>query len=271
METRFKDTTDNIKAIKAHLLATTGTAPPTVLFIDEIPTDNAKKGEKIKEWTRKGIDNGLYLDPEKDAMLRNIPLPDGSKKVDVTQNALDEGVISVKRDRAAKDLSRWNEEKRAFMKLNAQGSSGEKDDQNPVPKRNLTRKVRKPKSTPSSLPKHTSKPLSKSHQHQISIQTAVATAVVPTYADTSVVSTSALTSTHTTFTALSPPKTTSPPSLPAIKQKTADVKTSVVMTTVVETPVVSTAVCQSQTTATAPSKTSSASPKIKKEKGYHTR
>ena len=68
-------------------------------------------------------------------MLRNIPLPDGSKKVDVTQNALDEGVIGVKRDRAAKDLSRWNEEKRAYMELNAQGCSGEKDDQNLIPKK----------------------------------------------------------------------------------------------------------------------------------------
>ena len=63
-----------------------------------------KRWEKIKEWIKKGIDNGVYLDPEKDAMLRNIPLPDGSKKVDVTQNALDEAVASVKRDRAAKDL-----------------------------------------------------------------------------------------------------------------------------------------------------------------------
>ena len=160
----------------------------------------------MKEWIKKGIDNGVYLDPEKDAMLRNIPWPDGSKKVDVTQNALDEGVISVKRDRAAKDLSRWNEEKRAFMKLNAQGCSGEKDDQNPIPKRNLTRKVRKPKSTPSSLPKHTSKPPSKSHQHQTSTQTVAETSVVPTSAGTSAVTTTALTSTHTTTTALSPPK-----------------------------------------------------------------
>ena len=46
METRFNDTKDDIKAIKAHLLATTGTSPPTVLFIDEIPSDNTKKGEK---------------------------------------------------------------------------------------------------------------------------------------------------------------------------------------------------------------------------------
>ena len=65
MESRYKDTKDDIKALKAHLLTTTGTAPPTVLFIDELPPDNAKKGEKIKEWIKKGIDNGLYLDTEK--------------------------------------------------------------------------------------------------------------------------------------------------------------------------------------------------------------
>ena len=119
-------------------------------------------------------------------MLREIPLPDGSKKVDVTQNALDDAVISVKRDRAAKALSRWNEEKKAFMKLNAQGCSGEKDDQNPIPKGNLTRKVRKPKFTPSILQKHTPKSLPKSHQHQTSTQT--------------VVTTTAPTQTHTTST-----------------------------------------------------------------------
>ncbi|MFS7999450.1 hypothetical protein Hanom_Chr12g01166321 [Helianthus anomalus] len=262
MESRFRDTNNDIKAIKGHLLTTTGTAPPTVLYIDELHADNAKKGEKIKEWVKKGIENGLYLDTENDAMLRDIPLPDGSKKVDVTQNALDNVVISVKKDRAAKDLARWNEENRAFMKLNAQGCSGEKDDQNPVPKGNLTRKVRKPKSTPSSLQKHTPKPPPKSHQHQTSTQTVVTTTALTS---------SHTTSTHTTTTAILPLKTTSPPSPPAKKQKTTDVTTSAVMTTVVETPVVSTTVSQSQTTATHitptdPPKTSSAFPKIKRRK-----
>ncbi len=170
MESRFRDTNDDIKALKAQLLTTTGTAPPTVLYTDDLPADNAKKGEKIKEWVKKGIDNGLYLDTTTGAMLRDIPLPDGNKKVDVTRNALDYAVISVKRDRMAKALSRWNEEKKAFMKLNAQGCSGEKDDQNPIPKGKLTRKVRKPKSTPSSLSKHSPKTLSKSHLHQTSTQ-----------------------------------------------------------------------------------------------------
>ena len=119
LESRFRNTQADIKAIKAHILETTGTAPPTILFIDQLPPDNAKKGEKIQEWKKKGIDDGLYVEPEQDAMTRNTPLPDGSKKVDVTQNALDEAVASVKTDRAAKDMSRWNEEKRAFMKLNA--------------------------------------------------------------------------------------------------------------------------------------------------------
>ncbi|KAJ0870631.1 hypothetical protein HanRHA438_Chr11g0502661 [Helianthus annuus] len=120
LEPRFRNAQADIKA---NILETTGTAPPTVLFIDQLPPDNAKKGEKIQEWKKKGIDDGLYVEPEKDAMTRNIHLPDGSKKVDVTQNALDEAIASVKRDRAAKDLSRWNEEKRAYMELNAQGCS----------------------------------------------------------------------------------------------------------------------------------------------------
>ncbi|MFS7963377.1 hypothetical protein Hanom_Chr08g00737361 [Helianthus anomalus] len=278
MESRFRDTKDDIKAIKAHLFTTTGTASPTVLLIDELPPDNAKKGEQMKEWTKTGIDNGLYMAQEQGAMLRKIPLPYGSKKVDLTQNALDDGVTSVKRDRAAKDLARWNEEKKDFMELNAQGCSGEKDVQNPVPKRNLTRKVKKLMSTPSSLSKHTPKHLSKSHQHQTSTQTAAETSVVSTSDGTSAVSTTALipthtTLTHTTTTALSPSllKTTLPSSPPAIKQKTTNVTTSAVMTTVVETPVVSTAIGQSQTTAshittTVPSKTSSDPPSTKRRK-----
>ncbi|KAJ0870768.1 hypothetical protein HanRHA438_Chr11g0504151 [Helianthus annuus] len=64
-ESRFRNTQADIKAIKAHLLNTTGTAPPTVLFINQLPQDNAKKGEKIKEWKKKGIDDGLYLEPKK--------------------------------------------------------------------------------------------------------------------------------------------------------------------------------------------------------------
>jgi len=288
MESRFKNTQADIKAIKAYILNTTGTALLTILFIDQLPPDNAKKGEKIQEWKKKGIDDGLYIEPEKDAMTRKIPLPDGSKKVDVTQNALDEAVASVKRDRAAKDMSRWNEEKRAYMELNAQGCSEPEDVQNPVPKRNPTRKLREPKSIPSRLTKHTPKPPSKSPQHQTSTQTVVVTPAVSTTVDTSVVSTTVsqtpaitstrTTSTHTTTTALppspskitSPPKTTSPPSPPAKKQKTSDVTTSVVMTTVVETPVVSTAISQppstTQITTTDPPKTSSASLTIKRRR-----
>ncbi|MFS7912080.1 hypothetical protein Hanom_Chr02g00125621 [Helianthus anomalus] len=47
MEARYKDTQANIKAIKAHLFQTTGTSPPTIIYVEN--PDDAKKGEKGKK------------------------------------------------------------------------------------------------------------------------------------------------------------------------------------------------------------------------------
>ena len=46
MEARYKDTQADIKAIKAHLLQTTGTAPPSIIYVEN--PDDAKRGRKIK-------------------------------------------------------------------------------------------------------------------------------------------------------------------------------------------------------------------------------
>ncbi|MFS7955112.1 hypothetical protein Hanom_Chr07g00638791 [Helianthus anomalus] len=74
METRYKDTQSDIKAIKAHLLQTTGTSPPTIICVEN--PDDAKKGEKGK----KGKE-GLYLPPDPlSKPVVEIPRPDGSKK-----------------------------------------------------------------------------------------------------------------------------------------------------------------------------------------------
>ena len=66
VESRFKDTQADIKAIKAHIQSASGKVPPTVLFMNEPFPDNAKKGEKIK-WKKKGIEDGIYIEPEKDS------------------------------------------------------------------------------------------------------------------------------------------------------------------------------------------------------------
>ncbi|MFS8016625.1 hypothetical protein Hanom_Chr15g01370761 [Helianthus anomalus] len=166
-------------------------------------------------------------------MTKQIPLPDGSKKLDVTTNALVDALAWVKRDREAKRKARVD-----YRRL--------------------------PKSIPVRRSKSAKKP---------PLKTSVVTSVVSTAVGTSVVSTSAPTSTHTTSThtistALppSPPKSQSPP---VKRQKTAVVKTSAVKTLVVGTPVVSIAVSLSQTTATTttfPSKTSSVPPQIKRRR-----
>ncbi|MFS7929986.1 hypothetical protein Hanom_Chr04g00338871 [Helianthus anomalus] len=84
METRFMDTQGDIKEIKAHLLQTTGIAHPSIIFVDK-PHDDAKKGEKKK----KGYEDCLYIKPDPlSKLVVEIPKPDGSKKVDESQNAL---------------------------------------------------------------------------------------------------------------------------------------------------------------------------------------
>ncbi|KAJ0442334.1 hypothetical protein HanIR_Chr16g0808011 [Helianthus annuus] len=63
VESRFKDTQADIKAIKAHIQSASGKVSSTVLFMNEPFPDNAKKGEKIK-WKKKGIDDGMYVESE---------------------------------------------------------------------------------------------------------------------------------------------------------------------------------------------------------------
>ncbi|XP_022004108.1 uncharacterized protein LOC110901605 [Helianthus annuus] len=212
MESRFKNTQADIKAIKAHILNTTDTAPPTIIFVDNPPPDNAKKGEKLKQMKKRGYEDGLYIEPQKDSMTKDIPLPDGTKKIDVTTNTLAEAKASVKRDREAKDKSRWEKEKRAFMELNEQGISEPKDHKNPEPKRkNPTRKVREPKHTPSRPTKQTPKP-TKNLTHQSSTQTTIVTPAISTTVGNSVVS--AVLKPKTT-TATAPTSTTAPPNIPS--------------------------------------------------------
>ncbi|MFS7953596.1 hypothetical protein Hanom_Chr07g00620591 [Helianthus anomalus] len=257
MESRFKDTQADLKALKTQILHSTGTAPPPVFFIDQLPEDNAKKGEKIQEWRRKGIIDGLYMAPENSNMTKQIPLPDGSKKLDVTTNALADALAWVKRDREAK--------RKAIVDYVGQGTSGSRDDENLFDeKKKPTKRGRLPKSIPVRRSKSAQKP---------PLKTGVVTSVVSTAVGTSVVSTSAPTSTHTTSThtisTTLPPSSPKSQSPPVKRQKTSVVKTSAVKTPVVGTPVVSTAVSLSQTTATTttfPSKTSSVPPQIKRRR-----
>ena len=46
VESRFKDTQADIKAIKAHIQSASGKVPPTILFMNEPFPDNAKKGRR---------------------------------------------------------------------------------------------------------------------------------------------------------------------------------------------------------------------------------
>ncbi|KAF5817433.1 hypothetical protein HanRHA438_Chr02g0054221 [Helianthus annuus] len=69
VESRFKGTQADIKAIKAHIQSASGKIPPTVLFMNEPFPDNAKKGKKIK-WKKKGINDGIYIEPEKNSQTK---------------------------------------------------------------------------------------------------------------------------------------------------------------------------------------------------------
>ena len=66
VESRFKDTQADIKAIKASIQqnAQSEKGPSTIFFMDTPLADNAKKGEKFK-LKKKGIEDGLYIEPEK--------------------------------------------------------------------------------------------------------------------------------------------------------------------------------------------------------------
>ena len=106
MEARYKDTQADIKAIKAHLLQTTGTAPPSIIYVEN-PND-VKKWEKTKG--KKGKEDGLYMPPDRmSKLVVEIPRPDGSKKVDETQNAF----AALKAN--MKGSKRFEEEKKVLM------------------------------------------------------------------------------------------------------------------------------------------------------------
>ncbi|KAJ0445403.1 hypothetical protein HanIR_Chr16g0842511 [Helianthus annuus] len=269
MEARFMDTQADIKAFKAHLLKTTDSAPPTIIFLDNPPPADAKKGEKMKQLKKRGYEDGLYIAPDKSTMLAEIPKPDGIKKVDVTTNAIADAKAMVKRHLEAKDKARWEQEKRVCMEKDEQGVSEAKNEENHEPKRKQpTRKVKEPKSTP---PKNSTHQTSKRADDKTSVvSTAVGTSVVSTH----VTPTIATASTHIQSTALPqitlPSKTSSLlPTPPAKKQNTSGDTSSVVMETVVETPVVSTTVSQpstTQITTTQPTKTPPTSPKHKRRR-----
>ncbi|MFS7953708.1 hypothetical protein Hanom_Chr07g00621791 [Helianthus anomalus] len=244
MDARFKDNQAEIKAIKAHLLQTTGIAPPTIFFLDKPSPVDAKKREKMQELKKKGYDDGLYIAPDNSSMLATIPRPDGSKK----------------------------------------GTSTPKDIESPKPKRRPPRKPRQPKTTPSRSTKHTPKPPKSSpHQTSkpTVVETPVVSTAVDTSVVSADVNQTTATSTHTTQTpaltkSTTITSTTSPPTqtAPAKKQKTSTDTLVVIMTTMVETPVVSTAVSQPPATqisaipitTTDPTNPSPASPKPKRRR-----
>ncbi|MFS7954722.1 hypothetical protein Hanom_Chr07g00633851 [Helianthus anomalus] len=68
----------------------------------------------MKQIKKKGYEDGLYIAPDKSSMLADIPKPDGSKKVDVTLNAIADEKEKVKKDREAKGKSRFEQENKVF-------------------------------------------------------------------------------------------------------------------------------------------------------------
>ncbi|XP_022007570.1 transcription initiation factor TFIID subunit 11-like [Helianthus annuus] len=135
-----------------------------------------------------------------ESMLAEIPRPDGSKKVDVTLNAIADEKARLKKDMEAKGKSRFEQEKKVYMEMEVQGISEPKDEESPKTKRKQsTRKVRQPKSIPSRLTKHTPQ-TPKSSSHQTSKPTDVKSLVVSTAVGTSVVSTDVTPTTTTTTT-----------------------------------------------------------------------
>ncbi|XP_022013994.1 cell wall protein DAN4-like [Helianthus annuus] len=216
-------------------------------------------------------------------MTKDIPLPDGSKKIDITTNALAEAKASVKRDREATDKSRWNEAKRAYMELDAQvvssvvkpttttsmttTATSTYTTQTPdLTKSSTTTSTTSStiKSSPATVQKTSTDTSVVVMTPQSSTKTAVVTPVVSTTVGTSVVSavvkpttttsiTTTATSTHTTqtpdLTKSSTTTTTTSPTIkspPATLQKTSTDTSGVVITTVVETPVVSTTAKQAE-------------------------
>ncbi|MFS8007420.1 hypothetical protein Hanom_Chr14g01260801 [Helianthus anomalus] len=170
VDARYQDTLTDIKAIKAHLRQTTGTSPPTVVFVE---TADAKKGEKDKE--------GLKLKPDAKAKpIVEIPKPYGTKKIDETLNLFSDEKQKRKERLETKGANRFEKEKLAQMGKEDIGTSKQR--------RKSTRKVRKPILTPSKTtdqPFSTSKPSLPPNPEPSD----VGTPVVSTVVDTTVVTT----------------------------------------------------------------------------------
>ncbi|MFS7995871.1 hypothetical protein Hanom_Chr12g01123151 [Helianthus anomalus] len=230
MESRFKNTQADLKALKTQIMHTTGTAPPTVLFIDKLPPDNAKKGEKIQEWKKKGIE--------------------------------DEVVASVKRDREAK--------RKARVDYPDQGTSGSKDDENLIDeKKKPTRRVRLPKSITIRRSKSVPKTPPKTVVVTPAVTTTVGTSVVSTSAPTSTHTTSTHT-TSTALSPSPPKTKSPPAKRQKTAAViTSAVKTIVVGTPVVSTTVSLPQTTATTSTTTVPFKTSSAPPQTKKRRLIH--
>ncbi|MFS8025314.1 hypothetical protein Hanom_Chr16g01473511 [Helianthus anomalus] len=210
VESRFKDTQADIKAIKASIQqnAQSEKGPSTIFFMDTPLADNAKKGEKIK-LKKKGIEDGLYVEPEK---------PKTADTTAVTKTA-------------------------ASSQTAATSSTHTHPTHTTLPQNTTTTVPPPPVSTTqkssSSKPK-TTKPSSPPAKRQKTIDV-ITSVVMTTGVETPVVSTSVsqplITSQSTAIIT------------PAQKQKTTTDTSVVVMTTAVETPVVSTVVSQPSITA----------------------
>ncbi|MFS7918401.1 hypothetical protein Hanom_Chr03g00200571 [Helianthus anomalus] len=90
VESRFKDTQADIKAIKASLQKTAHgkKVPSSILFLDTPLADNVKRGEKIK-LREKGIEDGLYIEPEKEKQPSKSSQTTKSKTADtITKTAV---------------------------------------------------------------------------------------------------------------------------------------------------------------------------------------
>ncbi|XP_022040480.1 uncharacterized protein LOC110943030 [Helianthus annuus] len=93
--------------------AKTATIKETYLLAAEI---NDKRGEKTKG--KKGKEDGLYMPPDRmSKLVVEIPRPDGSKKVDETQNAF----AALKAN--MKGSKRFEEENKVLMEKEEQGTS----------------------------------------------------------------------------------------------------------------------------------------------------
>ncbi|KAJ0433937.1 hypothetical protein HanIR_Chr17g0875761 [Helianthus annuus] len=222
VESRFKDTQADIKAIKASIQKTaqSGKAPSSILFMNTPLADNAKKGEKIK-LRKKGIEDGMYIEPEDTSAVTKTA---DTKSLNQTA---DTSVVT----------------KTAVISQTAAISSTHTPPTHTTSPHTTTTTVPPPSVSIAQKPPSktkTTKPSSPPAKKQKT--TDVTTSVVmATVVETPVVSTPVSQSLITIQTTAI--------ITPAQKQKTSADKSVVVMTTAVETPVVSAAVSQPSTTA----------------------